>query len=148
MVIARLQHARAAIVAVEARRFLRGCIVASVTFTIFMAVGLGLRHLAGLGEVPAAILAVIVTSPVSYFGHALFTFRVGLADRSYALKFVGLLALTLAISWAVVNVGVQRIGIPYWLGLFTTTIVVPLVNYSLLRLYVFASGLLRYADGR
>jgi putative flippase GtrA len=142
------QHTWTKILAVEVRRFLRGCVVASVAFTTFMAAGLGFHHLAGLEETTAAILAVIVTCPISYFGHALFTFRVGLADRSRALKVAGLLAMTLVISWAVMSIGVRRIGMPYWLGLFTTTIAVPLINYLILRLHVFASGLLRYADER
>jgi putative flippase GtrA len=145
MAIANPQLTRSAFIVVEIRRLLRGCVVAIVVFTSYMAAGLGLRHLAGLEEVTAAMLAVIIASPISYFGHALFTFRVGFADRSYALKFVGLIAITFVINWAIVKIGVQRIGIPYWLGLFTTTIIVPIVNYLLLRLYVFASGLRRYA---
>jgi len=69
MVIARLQHTRAAIIALKVRRFLR-LHRGSSDFHDFMAASLGLRYLAGLGDVPAAILAVIVASPISYFGHA------------------------------------------------------------------------------
>jgi putative flippase GtrA len=134
------EHGQLSIIAVETRRFLRACLVALLAFVTFMAAGLGLRHIAGLGETSAAMIAAILTLPISYFGHALLTFGVGPADRTRILRFVGLTATTLAITWAIANIGVKRGGLPYWLGLLTTTTVVPLINYLFLRLYVFMSG--------
>jgi putative flippase GtrA len=123
---------------VEVQRFLRGCIVAAFIFTVYMGAGLLLRYLLGFSELYAAFGAFLISSPVSYFGHALYTFRTRTTSYSDALRFFGLMLLTGLISWLVMNAGVKVMGIPFWMGLIIITVVVPILNYLLMRLYVFA----------
>ena len=88
-------------------------------------------------ETPPALGAFLISAPVSYFGHGWYTFNTTVFDATNAARFFGSLLLTMAISWLVMHVGVLRIGMPYWTGLLTITIAVPIINYLLMRLFVF-----------
>jgi putative flippase GtrA len=126
---------------VEIRRFLRGCIVAAFIFAVYVTSGMWLRHGLGMDETAAALLGVLFTAPFSYFGHARFTFRVSLGERSYVSRFLLSLGVAFLTAWLVVHVGVEKFGLPFWIGLVLTTIIIPVVNYAVLRLYVFARGI-------
>lgn len=125
---------------VEVHRFLRGCVVAAFIFVLYLSAGLTLRYVLGLSHLYAAFGAFLITSPVSYFGHALYTFRTR-TGYSDALRFFGSVVLTGFTSWLVVNVGVEAMGIPFWIGLVIITTAVPIMNYLLMRLFVFAQAL-------
>lgn len=128
-------------IAAETRYFIRGCIVATFVFVTYMSAGLLFRYVFGMPAAIAAIAAVLVAAAVSYFGHSYFTFQVSSRNWSYVTRFAALLLLTIVVNWCVMTVVPSAVNFPYWLRMIVATTLVPMLNYVMLRLFVFAAGL-------
>jgi putative flippase GtrA len=102
-------------------------------------VGIAAHHGLGLGPGPSSIVAVLSAAPVSYFGHAWGTFEVASARQQQVGRFAATAALTMAFAWVGTYLA-NRLGLPYWVGL-TAAILAAIVNYLLVRLYVFAAAI-------
>lgn len=92
-----------------------------------------------LGSVLAYALAAIF----SYAGHKYFTFASGGAHRFEVPRFLILTLVGLAISFALPAVLSGWLGLPMRIPVGLTCILVPLVNYIVLRHWVFGQATLR-----
>jgi len=90
-----------------------------------------------LGSVLAYALAAIF----SYAGHKYFTFVSSGAHRFEVPRFAALTLLGLATSFALPAVLSQWLGLPVQVPIALTCLLVPLVNYVVLRHWVFGSAL-------
>ncbi|TIW20916.1 MAG: GtrA family protein [Mesorhizobium sp.] len=88
-----------------------------------------------------SVLAYALAAVFSYAGHKYFTFASGGAHRFEAPRFVILTLLGLAMSFALPAILSDRLGLPAQIPIALTCILVPLVNYAVLRHWVFGRAL-------
>lgn len=93
-----------------------------------------------VGAVAASVLAFCVTMPISYLGHSRFTFAD--RDRSLAgkLKFASATAVAFCAAPALMYAVTHWTHWPYLVGIGLIWVVIPLANYMVFFVWVFAAG--------
>ena len=76
--------------------------------------------------------------PFSYLGHKLFTFRSRGAHHDELPRFVVAAIIGLSISASVPELAVRQWHAPPWVGYLAACVAVPVLNYMVLWLWVFA----------
>lgn len=100
-----------------------------------------------MDPVAGSVIAYAVASAFSYAGHKYFTFSSGGAHRFEAPRFVVLTLLGLAISFAFPAILSGKLGLPAQIPIVLTCLFVPVVNYVVLRHWVFGKTLARPRNG-
>jgi putative flippase GtrA len=91
-----------------------------------------------MGPVGASTLSFITWTPLSYVVHRDFSFRYNGAQVAAAMKFLVTFAVRLIASAYVVHFSTQVMGWSYLVGVFANWVVLPIINYLVLSLWVFA----------
>lgn len=119
-------------------QILRFAIVGTATAAIYVA-GYNLLRLADLVS-PAigAAIAYLAAISFQYVGHARFTFRKTAADIGQARRFLILNAAGLGFAMAITVALTSFIETPDWIASVTVVILLPILNWILMRLWVFA----------
>jgi putative flippase GtrA len=91
------------------------------------------------GPVWASMISFALWTPGAYLAHRHFTFRHERADGSSPVKFFVSFVVRLAASALVVTVAVDYFGLHYIVGILLNWFVLPLINYFILKLWVFAA---------
>jgi putative flippase GtrA len=86
----------------------------------------------------ASVLAYVFAAIFSYLGHKFFTFMSGGAHRFEVPRFIALTALGLAVSYVLPVVMSESLGLPVQVPVLLTCVLIPVVNYLVLRHWVFA----------
>ncbi|MER8499629.1 GtrA family protein [Mesorhizobium sp. M0208] len=95
----------------------------------------------------ASVLAYAIAAVFSYAGHKYFTFVSSGAHRFEAPRFFVLTLLGLAVSFLLPAVLSGILGLQAQIPIVLTCLVIPLVNYVMLRHWVFASAGLGLRNG-
>jgi putative flippase GtrA len=104
------------------------------TVTVLLLVG----TLQVMGPVAASTLSFIVWTPISYAVHRDFTFRYEGAQVAAAIKFLVTFVARLIASAYVVHFSTNVMGWSYLVGVFGNWVILPIINYLVLTLWVFA----------
>jgi putative flippase GtrA len=91
-----------------------------------------------MNPVVGSVLAYGLAAGFSYAGHKYFTFVSDGAHRLEAPRFVVVTLLGLAVSFASPAVLSGKLGLPVQIAIGLTCVVIPFVNYVVLRRWVFA----------
>ncbi|NUS22351.1 MAG: GtrA family protein [Mesorhizobium sp.] len=104
---------------------------------------LGAAFSAGTPMSPAlgSVLAYALAAIFSYAGHKYFTFASNGAHRFEVPRFAVLTLVGLATSFALPAVLSEWLGLPVRVPIVLTCLLVPLVNYVVLRHWVFGTAL-------
>jgi putative flippase GtrA len=112
---------------------------------LYAAVAWSLTAGARIGAAPASVLAYGLAGMFSYLGHKRFTFRSSAAHAAEAPKFIVASMLGAGVATAAPLVLTDRLGLPPIVAIAFACVVIPLMNYLILDLLVFAR---RSAAGR
>ena len=91
------------------------------------------------------ILGYIFGIFVSYGGHRRFTFTSSLTHRVAFPRFLASSIFGLAVSYAPLYVTTSN-GMPNWLSLIVAIGIMPIVNFAVMRFWVFRPGMSPAAD--
>ena len=120
-----------------ARQLIRFVLVGLVAAVVYVAIMALMIDGLGTTVLPAAFVAFVVGTAVSFLGNAVWSFGArptpGRAVWFFAINTTGL-GLNLLIAWAM-----ERAGVHYLLISLTVLIVVPMFNFAGHRLFTFAS---------
>jgi putative flippase GtrA len=106
------------------------------------------EQLKWFGPSGASAVSFLLWTPVSYFAHRNFTFRFGHAQGAAMIKYFVSFVLRLAASALVIVVAIDYLDMHYVVGVLMNWIVLPMINYFVLKLWVFAAPQpRRYASG-
>ena len=122
----------------DLRQIARFSIVGLLTAGIYVVT---FHILVGSGAVApfAAAAAYSCAILFQYFGHALFTFRAPWRGRAQVVRFIALnvTGFCLAILITILTVGV--LGLPSFISSAAVVMILPVVNFVMMRLWVFPS---------
>ena len=113
-----------------------GVVGAISTLLYLGAAELGVRWL-GLPALVANTAAIFISGTWGYVGHYYVPFRADTAHGTGLARFLVLFALGYAVSSAIVFVN-QRLGLPPEIGTITASIILPVMNFIVMQLWVFA----------
>jgi putative flippase GtrA len=119
-------------------RLSRFAVIGAGTTTLYAVLALGFSH-SGMVATGASVLAFLITSIFSYAGHKYVTFA---SDGSHSFELPRFLTLsassltTVSVLPAVLN---GMLGLPAAVPILLACIVIPAVNYVVMRRWVFAS---------
>ena len=105
-----------------------------VSFALLLSSG---SEAAVLPAAPALIMAYAIAALFSYTGHKHFTFGSEGAHTFEAPRFLAVTAAGLCFSWILPTILVDELGLPPFVPIVATCIVVPAVNYFVLGRWVF-----------
>ena len=112
-------------------------LVGAISTLLYLGVAeLGVRWF-GVPAQAANTLAIFVSGAWGYVGHYYLTFQADTAHGTGIARFAGLFVLGYAVSSAIVFLN-QRLGLPPELGTVTAAVVLPVMNFFLMQLWVFA----------
>lgn len=94
----------------------------------------------GLPQMVANLLAFALAVALQYIGQTLFTFDRQLADRSQALRFATMIGLGLMTSALITGWIGPGLGLTAALAALLVALVLPVQNYLLMSLWVYAKG--------
>lgn len=95
------------------------------------------------GPEAASAISFVLWTPASYLAHRQFTFRFTDAHGLPLIKYFVSFLLRLAASAAVVIIAINYFHLHYIVGVLMNWIVLPTLNYFVLKLWVFAIPLSR-----
>lgn len=119
------------------RQFLRFALVGT-TVALVYALGYNLLRWLTLGPALSSTLAYLLAITVQYIGHASFTFRKRARDGGQVLRFVLLNTLGLVVAVALTEGLTGPVAAPDWVASLAVVIVLPILNWFVMRLWVFA----------
>ena len=83
------------------------------------------------------IIVICITSAMSFYGHKLITFRkVNKTNLGEVTKFSFQVILTFIVSNTLLTLG-YKLGFVSWLVILTTGITIPIINFILMRFWIF-----------
>jgi putative flippase GtrA len=88
-----------------------------------------------------ALLGQATSALVSYFGHAMYSFRVDLDHRTFLWRFFLIGIVTVGINVGTTWVLTEAIGFSYRIAIVVVTVLIPVTNYLCNRYWVFLPGL-------
>lgn len=125
----------------EIGRIARFGIVGIVATFVYVAATFVAVELLELAAVSASIVGQLTSTAVSYFGHALYSFRVHTDHRTYLWRFLVVAAVTFGLNGFVTYALTEIGGVSYRVSVIVVAILIPLTNYACNRFWVFRSGL-------
>jgi putative flippase GtrA len=111
--------------------------VGVVATLVHVAVALLVSALLAAAPLAANLAGFSASVLFSYFGHARLTFGVALAHRRHGPRFVVTALTGLAASTAITFLCQTWFRLPFWATMALVAVLVPLLNYLMLRLWVF-----------
>ncbi len=96
-----------------------------------------------LGPVPASVLAYGCSAAFSYFGHKFITFLSAGEHRKEAPRFIATALAGFGLATAAPAILTHWLGLPSWVAIAFTCLVIPLVNLLVLDRWVFSSARVR-----
>lgn len=112
-------------------------LVGAISTLLYLGVSeLGMRWF-GLPALVANTLAIFVSGAWGYVGHYYLTFQAETAHGAGLARFTGLFVLGYGVSSVIVFLN-QRLGLPPEIGSATASVVLPVMNFFLMQLWVFA----------
>ena len=118
-------------------QFLRFAVVGATTAAIYFVGYVLLRDLDLVGPAVAAVLAYGAAITFQYIGHSNYTFRAREPRRGGLVRFLVLNGVGLALS-VLISVGFYAAGWPDWLASTLVVTALPVMNWVVMRLWVFA----------
>ncbi len=97
----------------------------------------------GVPPVAASVLGQVLSTFVSYFGHAVFSFRVEPSHQLYLMRFLLISVLTFALNIIVTWLIADALGLSPRIAIAVVTVLIPIANYLANRFWVFLPGLRR-----
>lgn len=114
----------------------RFAIVGALVAGLYVLLYLILQEL-GLGAAVANTVAFLIAVSAQYVGQAAFTFRVQLRNRQQIVRFVVMIGLGLVTSTTMTALLGPALGLADWISAVAVTLVLPVQNFVLMRLWVF-----------
>jgi putative flippase GtrA len=130
---------------VELGRIIRFGFVGIAATVVYTGTSLAGIEVFGLPPVAASVLGQVVSTFVSYFGHAIFSFRVEPSHRLYLIRFLLICVLTFALNVIVTWLIADVLGLSPRIAIAVVTVLIPITNYLANRFWVFLPGLRRAA---
>jgi len=96
-------------------------------------------HWFGMPALAANTLAIFTSGTWGYVGHYYLTFRADTAHGTGLARFMVMFALGYGVSSAIVFLN-QFLGLPPEIGTATASVVLPVMNFFLMQLWVFAGS--------
>ncbi|RWM02352.1 MAG: GtrA family protein [Mesorhizobium sp.] len=112
-------------------------IVATILYAALVAVFAGSERI-GLGPVQASLAAYAAAAVFSYLAHKFFTFMSAGSHRTEAPRFLLLTATGLAVAYAAPSLLTETFGLPLFVPVLLTCLVIPALNFLMLDRWVFA----------
>jgi putative flippase GtrA len=109
---------------------LNGCVFAGVTALLVSGLG--------AAPIPASIAGYCVSVPMGFVGHRQFSFRSSGHWLAEGSRFVAVQLANIAATAGSMYLAVDRLGVAYYWGMVAAIVVVPLLNFALANLWVFA----------
>ena len=91
----------------------------------------------GLSYTTASVVGYLAAVPTAFFAHRVFTFASNGAVPLEMFRFASVHALGLAVSWAVMDIVSNRLGMHYAVGMLAVVLAVPLVSFFVFDRFVF-----------
>jgi putative flippase GtrA len=126
---------------IEFSRIVRFGIVGIVATLVYAAATLLAIEILHMTAVPASIIGQLTATGVSYFGHSMFSFAVKTDHKTYFVRFLLILLLTLALNSFVTWLLTDFWRISHRISVAIVTILIPLVNYICSRYWIFVRGM-------
>lgn len=111
-------------------------LVGLATTGVHVGLALGART-AGLSPLAANFTGYAAAVVFSYFGHAFLTFRRHAWRGDQFARFVVVSLVGLGLNQAIVHVGADRLGLPFWVCLGLVVAGVPPMTFLLSKLWAF-----------
>jgi putative flippase GtrA len=127
--------------AVEASRLLRFGLVGIIATAMYSIVTLVAIEAFGVSPVPASAFGVAASIGISYFGHALYSFRVKGNHKTFLSRFLALATTSFVMSTGLMWLLSDVMHVPHRLAIAVVAVLVPGFSYICNRLWVFRSGL-------
>lgn len=118
---------------------LRFAVVGALVAALYVLIYTGLLS-AGVARQAANLAAFATAVAVQYAAQTLWTFGRPLAVPDQVVRFLCTIALGYAVSALVTGVLGPAFGWPDWLAAAAVTVVLPVQNYLLFRLWVYAAS--------
>lgn len=96
---------------------------------------------ARLSPLFGSVAAYLISLVVSYLLQSRFTFGLRRDSVEQMTRFVVASVVGLCLCWVITYVATHVLGWPYFAGTLLICILIPVVNYSLFKGWVFATGL-------
>ena len=109
---------------------LNGCIFAAVTALLVSGLG--------VDPIPASVAGYCLSVPLGFLGHRQFSFRSRGHWLAEAGRFVVVQLVNIAATAGSMYLAVEHLGAAYYWGMVAAVILVPMVNFLLAHLWVFA----------
>ncbi|MEM6939175.1 MAG: GtrA family protein [Pseudomonadota bacterium] len=119
-------------------QFVRFALVGVAVALTYVCLYLALRQ-AGVAQVWANGLAFAQAIVLQYACQAAFTFHRPLNDRAQMVRFAGMISLGFMSSAMITGPIAVAFAIPDWKAAFAVTFLLPIQNYVLMTLWVFAA---------
>ncbi|MDR2152825.1 MAG: GtrA family protein [Helicobacteraceae bacterium] len=120
------------------KNFVSYLIVGAIVTLIYGVVLSGFVELLRLNPISANALTFVIVNALSYFLQSRFVFKRQICVRSY-LKFVWSYILTFILTVIIASV-VELFGAHYLIGYFIISALMPLLNFIVLKLWVFKTN--------
>jgi len=122
----------------KSSQFVRFAIIGSITAAIYLVGYNALRATDLASPVAAAVIAYLVAILFQYLGHAWFTFQKPIADFRQSVRFVVLNGLGLILSVLITAGLSEGFDTPDWIISAVVVMLLPVFNWFMMRLWVFA----------
>lgn len=106
---------------------------------IYMGLFAAFKQTTSLQSGTAASLSLVISIAVQYFMHAGFTFKRSWKDATQARRFLITAGLGIALSQIVLNHAGPALGWPDLFSAASIMVLIPILNYVLYSLWVFAT---------
>lgn len=115
----------------------RFIIVGGIATCVHFSLALSLHHFAGLTPLWANFFAFCTAFIVTYLGNYFWAFESSTDHISASLKSLSVSVTGLCLSQLIVWGLTEKAGCPFYLTLFASLLIVPIVTFSLNRYWVF-----------
>ncbi len=120
----------------ERRRIFRFAVVGTGVAIYYMAAFLGLLHLLNSPWI-ANLLAFGSAIMIQYVGQTAWTFGKPLAVPAQFGRFLCMIGLGLIVSSVITGIAGPRLGLPEFVSAAMVVVILPIVNFVILRLWVY-----------
>jgi putative flippase GtrA len=128
----------------EAARVVRFGVVGALATSVYFLASVAMVEVVSLPPVAASTIGQICSAIVSYFGHAIYSFRVRRDHSRHGTRFLIIAAATFGLNVVVTWFLTDILRLQYWIAFAVVVVMIPTVNYFANRFWVFGGAV----DGR
>jgi putative flippase GtrA len=126
---------------IETLRLVRFGLVGIIATAVYSLATLLAIEALGFSPIAGSLIGVMASSWVSYFGHALYSFKVTIDHATFLWRFLAISGASLAMSTGVMWLFTDFLNVSHRLAIAILVVLIPATNYICNRFWVFRPGL-------